>query len=90
MSRTICNNFFKLSFNLKKTVAILGSEYKLNRTEEPFQELNKKSLGLKKILTKVPDEIADRKAFLETIRYFLSLFMYKFTFNKTFLAEFFC
>jgi programmed cell death protein 10 len=40
----------------------------LNRSEEPFQELNKKSAGLKKILSKIPDGIADRKAFLETIR----------------------
>jgi programmed cell death protein 10 len=47
----------------------LGGEYKLSRTEEPFQELNKKSAALKKILARIPDEITDRKTFLETIKY---------------------
>ena len=46
-----------------------GGEYKLSRTEEPFQELNKKSAALKKILSRIPDEITDRKTFLETIKY---------------------
>lgn len=45
-----------------------SGEYKLNRTEEPFQELNKKSAALKKILARIPDEITDRKTFLETIK----------------------
>ena len=44
------------------------AEYKSSRTEEPFQELNKKSLALKKILSRIPDEITDRKTFLETIK----------------------
>ena len=45
------------------------AEYKSSRTEEPFQELNKKSLALKKILSRIPDEITDRKTFLETIKF---------------------
>jgi len=45
-----------------------NAEYKSSRTEEPFQELNKKSLALKKILSRIPDEITDRKTFLETIK----------------------
>ena len=51
------------------TFLLLGGEYKLSRTEEPFQELNKKSVALKKILSRIPDEITDRKTFLETIKY---------------------
>lgn len=43
-------------------------EYRLNRTEDAFQELNKKSASLKRILSRIPDEITDRKTFLETIK----------------------
>ncbi len=43
-------------------------DYRSNRPEEPFQELNKKSVALKRILSRIPDEIADRKTFLETIK----------------------
>lgn len=46
-----------------------GADLRLNRTEEAFQELNKKSTALKKILSRIPDEITDRKTFLETIKY---------------------
>ncbi|XP_044741703.1 programmed cell death protein 10 isoform X1 [Chrysoperla carnea] len=43
-------------------------EFRLSRSEDTFQELNKKSTGLKKILSRIPDEITDRKTFLETIK----------------------
>ena len=43
-------------------------EYRSSRTEEPFQELNRKSANLKRILSRIPDEITDRKTFLETIK----------------------
>lgn len=43
-------------------------EYRLNRSEDSFQELNRKSATLKKILSRIPDEITDRKTFLETIK----------------------
>lgn len=43
-------------------------EYRLNRTDDAFQELNKKSASLKRILSRIPDEISDRKTFLETIK----------------------
>ena len=43
-------------------------EYRITRTEERFQELNKKSASLKRILARIPHEIADRKTFLETIK----------------------
>jgi hypothetical protein len=45
------------------------AEYRLSRSEDSFQELNKKSAALKKILSRIPDEITDRKTFLETIKY---------------------
>ena len=33
-----------------------------------LQELNRKSANLKRILSRIPDEITDRKTFLETIK----------------------
>jgi programmed cell death protein 10 len=33
-----------------------------------FRELNLRAKQLKKILSRIPDEITDRKAFLETIK----------------------
>ena len=44
-------------------------EYRLNRSEDAFQELNKKSASLKRILSRIPDEITDRRTFLETIKW---------------------
>ena len=61
--------YLSTKFNLKCQKKIAGGEYKLSRTEEPFQELNKKSAALKKILARIPDEITDRKTFLETIKW---------------------
>lgn len=46
-------------------------EYRLSRSEDAFQELNRKSSALKRILSRIPDEIIDRKTFLETIKYVL-------------------
>lgn len=54
-------------------------EYRLNRTEDAFQELNKKSASLKRILSRIPDEISDRKTFLETIKYVFFIFFNKAT-----------
>ena len=47
---------------------ITVSEYRTTRSEEPFRELSKKSAQLKRILSRIPDEIIDRKTFLETIK----------------------
>jgi len=44
------------------------SEYRTSRSEESFRELSKKSAQLKRILSRIPDEIVDRKTFLETIK----------------------
>lgn len=49
-------------------ISLKGADLRLNRSEEAFQELNKKSTALKKILSRIPDEITDRKTFLETIK----------------------
>lgn len=43
-------------------------DYAVRRHEEPFQELNKKSVALRRILSRIPDEINDRRTFLETIK----------------------
>lgn len=45
-----------------------SGDYRVTRTEDAFQELNKKSANLKRILSRIPDEITDRKTFLETIK----------------------
>lgn len=50
-------------------------EYRSSRSEDAFQELNRKSTSLKRILSRIPDEITDRKTFLETIKY-ISMLMY--------------
>lgn len=52
-------------------------EYRSARSEDAFQELNRKSTSLKRILSRIPDEITDRKTFLETIKFvYLLLFLY--------------
>lgn len=43
-------------------------ELKLYRPERTFQDLSRCSTGLKAILSKIPDQIYDRKQFLETIK----------------------
>jgi len=39
-----------------------------NRSEVEFRNFNKAAVALKKILSKIPDEISDRKKFLDTIK----------------------
>ena len=43
-------------------------DQRIRRPEEPFQELNKKCFALKKILSRIPDEMNQRPVFLETIK----------------------
>ncbi len=50
------------------SILIKYLEQKCKRPEEPFQDLNRKTSSLKKILSRIPDEINDRKTFLETIK----------------------
>jgi len=45
-----------------------SNEFKVSRTEEPFKDLNIRSSNLKKILSRIPDEIYNRQSFLETIK----------------------
>ena len=40
----------------------------MSRREVEFDKLNKNAVGLKKILSRIPDEIYERKKFLETIK----------------------
>ena len=44
-------------------------EFLVNRREVEFDKLNKNAVGLKKILSRIPDEIYERKKFLETIKW---------------------
>ncbi|XP_013419705.1 programmed cell death protein 10 [Lingula anatina] len=45
-----------------------SDEFRIDRPEPAFQELNQQSATLKKILSRIPDEIYDRRKFLETIK----------------------
>lgn len=62
--------------NLDMTKALLSlqgsvsdsEEYKSDRKENLFVELNRRASTLKKILSRIPNEISDRKIFLETIK----------------------
>lgn len=45
-----------------------SEEFKITRPEPRFRELNQRAIGLKKILSKIPDQIYDRKLFLEAIK----------------------
>lgn len=45
-----------------------SSEFQVNRSEPEFRKLNENAMGLKQILSRIPDEIYERKKFLETIK----------------------
>jgi programmed cell death protein 10 len=45
-----------------------STEFLVSRREAEFEKLNKNAVGLKKILSRIPDEIYERKKFLETIK----------------------
>jgi len=45
-----------------------SSEFQILSPEEPLQTLNDRAVSLKKILSRIPDEIYDRKKFLDTIK----------------------
>lgn len=57
----------------KSLLSLQGSvsdseEYKSDRKESSYVELNRRASTLKKILSRIPNEISDRKIFLETIK----------------------
>jgi len=64
----------EISVNMTESLLRLQStvpdfeDQRIRRHEEPFQELNKKCAALKKILSRIPDEINHRTTFLETIK----------------------
>ncbi|OTF73634.1 hypothetical protein BLA29_005896 [Euroglyphus maynei] len=45
-----------------------ADELRCRRTEEPFKELNRRTITLKRIIAQIPDVIYNRQLFLETIR----------------------
>jgi len=55
---------------LLKLCGVTGEmeELTLNRPEPAFAELNLRAIALKKILSKIPSQINNRQAFLETIK----------------------
>jgi len=53
-----------------------SDEFVVNRPEEPFRDLNLRAANLKKILSRIPDEIYDRRKFLETIKEIASAIKY--------------
>ena len=46
-----------------------GPEFQILGSDEPLVVLNERAVTLKRILSRIPDEIYDRKKFLETIKY---------------------
>jgi len=48
---------------------ICVEDFQTLRPEEPLRVLDERASSLKKILSRIPDEIYDRKRFLETIKY---------------------
>jgi programmed cell death protein 10 len=54
---------------IKEHSCLAANQYKTTRNDDVFRELSKKSAQLKRILSRIPDEIIDRKTFLETIKY---------------------
>ena len=57
-----------LNNHLSTAPFCLLAEFQISRPEEPFRNLNEKASNLKRILSRIPDEIHDRKKFLETIK----------------------
>lgn len=61
-------NLTEQLLRLQGTLADSEPELRVNRPEEIFQELNRRSIYLKKVLSRVPEQIGDRKSFLDTIK----------------------
>lgn len=60
-------------FDISETVLRLGGapeseDLRITRPEHTFQELSRCAQHLKKILSRIPDQIYDRRQFLETIK----------------------
>ena len=50
-------------------MSVCITDFQTLRPEEPLRILDERASSLKKILSRIPDEIYDRKRFLETIKY---------------------
>lgn len=52
----------------KPGVLFFNTDIRIPRSEPTFKELNTCAVDLKQILGRIPDQIYDRKQFLETIK----------------------
>lgn len=64
---SMCLHFFSFFFCVFLSSSL--SEFVIARNEPGFRELNQKARELKHILSTIPEEIGDRVAFLQTIKY---------------------
>jgi len=71
LHKTQCEDQVNLTetlLRLQGTLADSEPELRVNRTEEVYLELNRRTIYLKKVLSRVPDQIKDRPSFLDTIK----------------------
>ena len=57
-------------------MSVYVADFQTLRPEEPLRILDERASSLKKILSRIPDEIYDRKRFLDTIKYMIVFFLY--------------
>jgi len=57
-------------------MSVFVADFQTLRPEEPLRVLDERASSLKKILSRIPDEIYDRKRFLDTIKYMIIFFLY--------------
>jgi len=55
-------------------MSVFVADFQTLRPEEPLRVLDERASSLKKILSRIPDEIYDRKRFLDTIKYMIIFF----------------
>ncbi|XP_003737072.1 programmed cell death protein 10 [Galendromus occidentalis] len=61
-------NLTEQVLRLQGSLADSEPDIRINRPEEAFQELNRRVVYLKKVLSRVPEQIGDRQSFLDTIK----------------------
>ncbi|XP_028966692.1 programmed cell death protein 10 [Galendromus occidentalis] len=71
LHKTQCEDQINLTetiLRLQGALADSEPELRVNRSEEIYLELNRRSIYLKKVLSRVPEQIRDRPSFLDTIK----------------------